>query len=143
MDRDIQRRELFFTGEEGEFWQYSSNSYNNTRTQFKMDGQLSQPINEELGVVQGKCTSSDHYKVFVNPSLVNLDESNLGYWIGPICISTTAVADDVYLQSEVPSNLQHLMDIASKSGKQYRNYLRCGENKDCRDRKQSRHGLLP
>ena len=30
------------------------------------------------------------------------------------------MADDVYLQSEVPSNLQHLMDIASKSGKQYR-----------------------
>ena len=85
-----------------------------------MEGHLSQPINEALGCVQGKCTSSDHYKVYVNPSLVNLDESHLGYWIGPICVSTTAVADDIYLQTEVPSNLQHLMNMASKSGKQYR-----------------------
>ena len=32
VDRDIQRRELFFTGQEGEYWQYSSNSFNPRKT---------------------------------------------------------------------------------------------------------------
>ena len=53
VDRTIQTRELFFAGEEGDTWQYSYNSYQNTRCQIKLDGQLSKPFEEELGVRQG------------------------------------------------------------------------------------------
>ena len=120
VDREVQKRELFFAGEEGEYWQFSNNSYINTKTQIKMDGNLSRPINEELGVRQGHIKSSDNFRIFINPCLVTLDESNLGYWIGPVCVSTTGVADDIFLQSDNQHNLQYLLDIASKTGKQYR-----------------------
>ena len=127
VDRTIQMRELFFAGEEGETWQFSNNSYQNTKCQLKMFGKLSQPFTEELGVRQGHCKSSDNYKVFVNPALMDLDHSNLGYKIGPIVVSTTGVADDIYLQSDSQSKLQHLIDIAMRYAKRYR--LRYGASK--------------
>ena len=59
-------------------------------------------------------------KVTLTSSAITLDESNLGYWIGPVCVSTTGVADDIFLQSDNQHNLQYLLDIAGKTGKQYR-----------------------
>ena len=53
-DRVIQKRELFTVWEEGDTWRYSNNGYQNTKTQFKMEGKLSRTIDEELGVLQGK-----------------------------------------------------------------------------------------
>ena len=50
VDRTIQTRELFFSGEDGDTWKYSYNSYQNTKCQIKLNGQLSQPYQEDLGV---------------------------------------------------------------------------------------------
>ena len=35
VDRTIQTRELFFSGEDGDTWKYSHNSYQNTKCQIK------------------------------------------------------------------------------------------------------------
>ena len=85
VDRTIQKRELFAVGEEGDIWQYSNNGYENTTTHFKMEGKLSRPIEEKLGVLQGKIKSSDHYKIFNSPALDSLDNFHLGYQLGQDC----------------------------------------------------------
>ena len=111
---------MFFTGEEGDTWHYSHNSYENTRTQIKMGGKLSQPFEEDLGVRQGQIKSSDHYKVTVSPALETMDKSDLGFWIGPICVGVDAVADDLYLLSDSQVGLQELLNLAQHYGRRYR-----------------------
>ena len=100
VDRTIQTRELYCAGETGQYWQASHSSYQNSFTKIKMDGKLSRSISEKLGVKQGRNKSSDHYKVCIAPLLDTLDNANLGVWIGPINVSVSGVADDVYLMSD-------------------------------------------
>ena len=50
--RKIQLRELYFSGESGQLSQYNSHNYTNTQTRIKMNGQLSAPLMETLGVGQ-------------------------------------------------------------------------------------------
>ena len=85
-----------------------------------MNGNLSTEFEETLGVKQGHINSSDHYKVYICPVLETLDESNLGVWIGPVNVSGTGVADDLYLSSDTPSKLQALLDIAAHYGFRYK-----------------------
>ena len=120
VNRDIQTRELYCSGVTGQYWKASKYSYNNSVSKIKMNGKLSGELTEILGVKQGHINSSDHYKVYVNPVLETLDESYLGVWIGPVNVSGTCVADDLYLTTETQSKLQAQLDIAAHYGRRYR-----------------------
>ena len=120
VNRDIQQRELYVAGESGQYWLASHHAYQNSKTRIKMKGQLSQPFEETLGVKQGHVRSSDNYKVYINPLLDTLEESQLGIWIGPVNVSSSDCADDVYLISDDQTRLQCLLDIASHYGQRYR-----------------------
>ena len=120
VNRIIQTRELYCAGERGDFWQASHCSYQNSLTKIKMNGHLSRDITEDLGVKQGRNKSSDHYKIYIAPLLDTLDSSDLGVWVGPINISVSGVADDVYLMSDKQTELQSLLDIAAHYGRMYR-----------------------
>ena len=120
VDRTIQTRELYCAGETGQYWQASHSSYQNSYTQIKKDGKLSRSIQEKFGVKQGRNKSSDHYKVYIAPLLDTLDNANLGVWIGPINVSVSGVADDVYLMSDKQTKLQKQLDIAEHYRKMYR-----------------------
>ena len=85
-----------------------------------MHGKLSCQVKEKKGVKQGHINSSDHYKVYINPALETLDLSNLGVWIGPVNVSGTGVADDLYLSSDGQYKLQALLDIAAHYGHRYK-----------------------
>ena len=91
MDRAIQKRELYCSGLNGQFWKSSNYSYQNSLSKVKMQGNLSRNIEEKLGVKQGHINSSDHYKVYIDPALEALEESNLGVWIGPVNVSGTVL----------------------------------------------------
>ena len=86
VDRTIQLRELYCSGQTGNFWQSSKYSYENSLTQVKMKGKLSRKFEEKLGCKQGHINSSDDYKVYINPALNTFEESNLGVWVGPIML---------------------------------------------------------
>ena len=118
--RPIQRRELYFAGESGQLAQYNCASYSNTQTCIKLDNMISKPLNESLGVGQGKIRSSDHYKNYINPVLLTLDGAELGVNIGPINVGISGVADDLYLISDRQDKLQGLLDIAQHYGRNYR-----------------------
>ena len=44
----------------------------------------------------------------------------LGFYIGPICVSAVCIADDTYVLSNDPRNLQGLINIAGHYGRRYR-----------------------
>ena len=120
VDRKIQTRELYCSGITGKNWQSSSYSYSNSMSRIKMNGQLSSQFQEKLGVKQGHIKSSDHYKIYINPVLETLEESCLGVWIGPINVSGTCVADDLYLTADTQSKLQAQLEIAEHYGCRYK-----------------------
>ena len=92
-----------------------------------MNGKLSLPLNEYLGVGQGKIRSSDHYKIYINSVLETLERANLGVNIGPINTGISCVADDLYLLSDDQVKLQGLLDISQHYGYLYR--VKYGANK--------------
>ena len=96
-------------------------------SRIKMNGQISRPITETLGVKQGNVKSSDHYNVYNGPVLDTLEDANLGVWIGPVNTGVSGVADDDFLMSDDPIKLQGLLDIAEHSGNIYR--IRHGASK--------------
>ena len=120
VEREIQVRELYTVGERGDYLSYSKNTYENTECHIKHDGLLSRKIREHKGNRQGHVRASGHYKAYINPCLKALNASNLGFWIGPICITAVSVADDTYLLSGLPSSLQAALNIINFFGKRYR-----------------------
>ena len=52
--------------------------------------------------------------------LDTVDSANLGVWIGPVNVGSSACADDEYLMTDTQSKLQALLDIAEFYGKMYR-----------------------
>ena len=129
VDRDIQKRELYLAGERGDVWRFSHHSYENTFTKIKMDNKLSLPLEEHLGVKQGHIKSSDHYLAYNRPLLDTLDSASLGFRIGPICVNSSDVADDVYILSESQEGLQQALEIASHYGCRHRVNFRASKTK--------------
>lgn len=118
--RTIQKRELYFAGENGKLSKHNNSYYKNTETRIKMKGKISQPLAETLGIGQGKIRSSDHYKTYINPVLETLDSANLGVQIGPMNTGVSCVSDNIYLQSDDQVKLQGLLDISEHYGQLYR-----------------------
>ena len=81
-----------------------------------MNGKISKPLQENLGVGQGKIWSSDNYKIYINPVLETLEIANLGISIGPINTGVSCVADNLYLLSDNQIKMQGLLDICQDYG---------------------------
>ena len=120
VDRDIQIRELYTVGETGDLLQHSKNTYVNTSSQIKAQGKLSREFQEHKGSRQGHKRAAGHFKSYINPCLNAANSSNLGFFIGPYCISVLCVADDTYILSDNPRKLQELINIVGHYGKRYR-----------------------
>ena len=120
VDREIQVRELFSCGETGDILKYSKYTYENTVCRMKKDGKLSREIREFKGACQGHKKASGHFKTYINPCLSTANSSELGFSIGPICISAVCIADDTYVLSNDPRKLQALINIIAHYGRRYR-----------------------
>ena len=120
VDRDIQIRELYSSGEQGQLLQYSRNIYQNTASHIKSGGKVSREFREYKGSRQGHKRASGHFKSYINPCLLSTNSSELGFNIGPICVSSVCIAEDTYIASDDPRKLQGLIDIVGHYGKRYR-----------------------
>ena len=120
VDRDILIRELHSCGETGDLLNYSKNTYQNTVSHLKQDGKLSRQFREFKGSRQGHKKASGHFKSYINPCITTANSSELGFWIGPICVSCVCVADDTLVLSDDARKLQGLINIVGHYGKRYR-----------------------
>ena len=120
VDRDIQIRELYTCGERGDLLQYSINTYQNTVSHVKQEGLLGREFREYKGSRQGHKRASGHFKAYINPCLIAANSTDLGFWIGPICVTCVCVADDTYILSGDPRNHQSIINIVGHYGRRYR-----------------------
>ena len=119
VEREIQVRELYAAGERGGLLAYSRNTYQNTACHVKLNGKLSRRFEEEKGNRQGHVKASGHFKAYINPLLTALNNSRLGFNVGPLCITAVCVADDTYVLANTPSSLQSCLDIVKHYGERY------------------------
>ena len=117
VEREIQVRELYTVGERGDYLSYSKNTYKNTECHLKQNGKLSRKFREEKGNRQGHVRASGHFKAYINPLLTTLNNSKLGFHVGPLCITAVCVADDTYVLTSSASSLQSALEIVSHYGK--------------------------
>ena len=120
VDREIQVRELFSIGESGDYLEYSKNTYTNTTAHMKQDKLLSREFREEKGARQGHKRASGNFKTYINPCLTSTNQSNLGFNIGPICVTSVCIADDTYVMSDDARKLQGAINIVAHYGRRYR-----------------------
>ena len=120
VEREIQIRELYSAGERGDILKYSKSTYQNTECHLKLHGKLSRKIAEHKGNRQGHVRASGHYKAYVNPCLSALCDSKLGFQVGPICITSVCIADDLYALSGSQSGLQGALNIVSHYARRHR-----------------------
>ena len=73
------------------------NTYKNTSCHMKLRDKVSRKVEEHKGNRQGHGRAIGHFKVYINPCILSLNSSNLGFDIGPICTTAVCVADDAYL----------------------------------------------
>ena len=106
-------------GERGDLLHYSTKTYQNTECHLKIKDKLSRKVEEHKGNRQGHVRSSGHCKEYINPCLLSLNSSNLGFNLGPLCTTAVCVADDDYLLSDSHRGLQGALDIISHYAKQY------------------------
>ena len=85
----------------------------------KMEDKLSRKVVEYKGNRQGHVRASGHFKVYINPCLLSLQSSNLGFSLGPLCTTVVCVADDSYIISDSPSGLQGALDLISHYARRY------------------------
>ena len=119
VERDIQVRELYSIGERGDILRYSKHTYENTDCHIKMHDKISRKIHEHKGNRQGHVKASGHFKVYVNPCLKSLQNSNLGFQLGPLTVPVVCVAEDAYLLANTTSSLQALLDIMTHYANKY------------------------
>ena len=120
VDRDILVRELYTCGESGDLLEYSKNTYENTVSHVKQDGKLGRQFREYRGSRQGHKRAAGHFKAYINPCLTAVISSELGFWIGPICVSCVCIADDTYIMSGDPRQLQGIINIVGHYSRRYR-----------------------
>ena len=120
VDREILVRELFAIGEAGDYLEYSKNTYTITTAHMKQSGLISREFREEKGTRQGYKRAAGNFKTYINPCLISSNDSRLGFNIGPICITALCIADDTYVLSDDPRNLQAAINIINHYGRRYR-----------------------
>ena len=81
---------------------------------------LGRQFREYKGSRQGHKRAAGNFKSYINPCLTATNSSQLGFWIGPICVTCVCVADDTYVLSGDPRKLQDIINIVGHYGKRYR-----------------------
>jgi hypothetical protein len=89
-------------------------------SQVKQNGMLGRQFSEYKGSRQGHKRAAGHFKSYINPCLLAANSSELGFWIGPICVTCVCVADDTYVLSGDPRQLQGAINIVGHYGRRYR-----------------------
>ena len=99
---------------------YSNSTYQGTQARVKMGNKLGRQFESFKGNRQGHVRAAGNFKAYINPCLLAANSSNLGFYIGPYCITAVCVADDCYVLSECARRLQGAIDIVGHYGRRYR-----------------------
>jgi hypothetical protein len=103
-------RRLHLLDIQPEIWAVIKHLYEGAECQVKWKGELSESFALHQGVHQGRVTSTDFYKCYIDPILHRLENKKIGARIGPYYVGTPTCADDIILAATNPMQLQEMLD---------------------------------
>ena len=116
---------IYELGIVGKTWRTIVSMYNNLKSAILINKQYSNWFPVKRGIRQGGVQSSFCYLAFINDMLKNIIDSKLSCKIGNIECGCPALADDVTVLANSPSDLQNIIDIMYIYSKQYRFEFNC------------------
>ena len=106
-------RNLYFSGMVGNSLSYVNNRLSNRLTFCDWNKEILGPVQDQQGLEQGGCISSDEYKIYNNDLLKTVQKSCQGVDLGKgLVISGIGQADDVALVSNSVHNLGNILNLA-------------------------------
>ena len=105
-------RKLHLQQIDKDIWCIIKDWYDGATSQVKWKGVLSEPFDLYQGVHQGRVTSTELYKCYIDPLLHRLEEKKYGTRIGHLYVGAPTCADDVLLGSNNMIELQDMLDEA-------------------------------
>ena len=113
VQRELLIKNLFIPGTHDPLLTYIDNRLNNRCTVLDWNGCLMGSINDQQGLEQGGCSSSDFYKIYAREQLRLAQRSELGVPLGPTIVSCIGQADDCVLISNDIHSLSCLLTLTS------------------------------
>ena len=111
--RNLLFQKLCAAGIRGKILRVIQNLFSNNPANVVINGLLSPEFVINRGVLQGSKLGPILFNLFINDLLEELNQSNLGAYIGPLHFAALGFADDIVLISDAPWKLQKLLDICS------------------------------
>ena len=102
-------RRLYHLDIQPVIWSILKHLYDGSQCQVKSRAGLSDPFTLHQGVHQGRVTSTDLYKCYIDPILHRLEENKLGARIGPYYVGAPTCANDIVLAVHNPNQLQEML----------------------------------
>lgn len=112
VDHQILKEKLFSQTPAPKLWQVEAELLDGLTATVRMDGAFSRDFPIRQGVGQGKVLSPHQYKTFINDLPIQLEEANVGAFIGHVFIGAPTCADDLLLIAFCKRHLQIQLDIA-------------------------------
>ena len=113
-------RNLFLDGIPHVEWQLLKDMYDNMQSHVKWQGLRSNSVSISQGVRQGGILSTEHYKRYNNPLLLNLEDKFQGAKIGNISIPHATCADDLALLSHSDWEITKMLESVEQFSRQHR-----------------------
>ncbi|KAK3092823.1 hypothetical protein FSP39_007606 [Pinctada imbricata] len=109
---DILLDKLYHTGINLSVWKLVKGMYEGltSKVKWKGDYSLAFPVNQ--GVRQGGILSTHLYKLYINELLLELEENQLGKYVGITYAGCPTVADDLSLMSECTQEFGAMLNVA-------------------------------
>ena len=101
-------RRLYHIGVQDKHWSLIISMHQQASCVVKLAGDRSDSFTTEQGVCQGSILNAELYKVYGNPFLNRLTNSDKGMTIGTICCNSSACADDLTVGSKTEHDAQVL-----------------------------------
>ena len=100
-------RGVFHIGIKDNHWSLINSMHQNATSAIKSwEGKISEQFPVTQGVRQGGILSADLYKLYINPLLERLENSQIGSIIGNVLCNASTCADDIALMSRTDSDMQ-------------------------------------
>ena len=116
---------IYKLGIVGKTWRIIISMYDNLQSAISLNNQYSKWFPVKRGIRQGGVQSSFCYLAFINDMITEIQKSKLSAKMGNIECGCPALADDVAVLANSPSDLQTLINIMFDYSKKYRFQFNC------------------
>ncbi|CAC5360622.1 unnamed protein product [Mytilus coruscus] len=102
-----------------EIWETNNEMYNDLTSRVNWKGQHSNSFPVQQGVRPGGILSTHLYKIYIEDLLIQLEDSNIGLYLGTNYAGCSTCADDILLLSNSDEEMQVMLNVVDTYSKEH------------------------